>query len=119
MLYPMLISKIHRATVTEANLDYEGSITIDENLLSRCKIPEFAQVHIYNITNGSRFETYTIKGEAGSRIICINGAAAHLAKEGDMVIIAFYAMLDEKEMKKHKPILLLVDEENREKKISS
>lgn len=94
MLVNVLKSKIHRVTVTEANLDYIGSITIDENLMDAANIIENEQVDIYNITNGERFHTYVIKGERGSGIIGINGAAAHKARLGDLIIIASYAMMD-------------------------
>ena len=90
----MLKSKIHRATVTDANIEYEGSITLDEGLMEAAGILPFEQVHIYNITNGARFQTYAIKGERGSGEVCINGAAAHLAKKGHMVIIASYASME-------------------------
>lgn len=112
MFVPMLISKIHRATVTEANLDYEGSITIDQDLLNAAKMPEFAQVQIYNCTNGHRFETYTMIGPAGSGTICVNGAAAHLAGEGDTIIICFYGLFSENEIQNHSPCIIFVDKNN-------
>ena len=93
MFIEVLKSKIHRVTVTEANLDYIGSITIDETLLNAANMIENERVDIYNITNGERFSTYIIKGEAGSGVIGINGAAAHLATVGELVIIASYAMM--------------------------
>src|SRR4030065_943004 len=93
----MLKSKIHRATVTDANLDYEGSVAIDERRMGAAGIYEFEQVHIYDINNGSRLTTYAIKGERGSGVISIKGAAAHLAKKGDLVIIATYSVLDDGE----------------------
>ncbi|MBN2381585.1 aspartate 1-decarboxylase [bacterium] len=113
MQIPLLITKIHRATVTEANLDYEGSITIDQDLLRQASIPEFAQVHIYNCSNGHRFETYTIKGEPGSGTVCINGAAAHLTKEDDIIIICFYGLFNQEEAAVHSPTIILVDHQNR------
>ncbi len=113
----MLKSKIHRARVTESNLHYEGSITIDEELMEAASIFPFEQVQVYNVTNGNRFETYAIKGKRGSGIIGINGAAAHLAKEGDIIIIASYAVFNEEEVKSHKPSLVYVDEENKITKI--
>lgn len=94
----LLKSKIHRATVTEANLDYEGSVTIDENLMLAANLVEFEQVQIYDVTNGSRVTTYVITGPAGSGVICINGAAAHLVHVGDIVIIASYALFTEAEV---------------------
>lgn len=115
----MLKSKIHRATVTDANVDYEGSVAIDEALMEAAGIYPFEQVQIYNINNGSRLTTYAIKGERGSGIISVNGAAAHLAKKGDMVIIASYSTLEEAEAASHSPILVYVDAANAVKKISS
>ena len=109
----MLKSKIHRVTVTDANLDYEGSITIDEELMEQAGIIEYEQVHIYDISNGNRLETYTIKGERGSGVICINGAAARLVNRGDLVIIANYAVMDEEEAIKNKPNIIYVNENNR------
>ena len=113
MLRTMFKSKIHRATVTEANLNYVGSITIDEELLKAADIMEYEQVAVVNINNGARFETYTIAGPAGSGIVCLNGAAARLAQPGDLVIIITYAQMSEDELKNHKPTVVLVDKENR------
>jgi len=109
----MLKAKIHRARVIDANLDYEGSITIDEALMEAAGILPFEQVQIYNVTNGNRFETYTLKGERGSGVICINGAAAHQASKDDLIIIASYGLLDEEEHTHHHPTLIYVDEANR------
>jgi len=109
----MLKSKIHRLTVTDANIDYEGSITVDEDLMDVARLLQYEQVHIYNLTNGNRFETYVIKGERGSGEVCINGAAALLASPGDKVIIASYVILEEEEARGHQPILVYVDEGNR------
>jgi aspartate 1-decarboxylase len=106
-------SKIHRATVTHADLDYEGSVSIDEDLLDAAGIWEYEAVHIWNITRGSRIQTYAIKGQRGSGVICINGAAAHLNKPGDLVIIATFAELEESEARTHKPKVVLVDRANR------
>ncbi|QDT65570.1 aspartate 1-decarboxylase [Calycomorphotria hydatis] len=108
----LLKSKIHRATVTEANLEYVGSVTIDSELMSAADILEHERVEIYNITNGQRLATYAIEGPTGSGVICINGAAAHLASEGDLVIIASYAEYDEAELSGHEPIVVHVDEHN-------
>jgi len=108
----MLKSKIHRATLTDANLNYEGSITIDEDLMEAADILAFEQVHIYDINNGNRFETYVIKGERGSGTICVNGAAARLVARDDLIIIASYFNLDGAEAKEHKPKLIYVDENN-------
>lgn len=105
-------SKIHRATVTEADLDYEGSITIDRELMKAADIVEYEQVDVLDITNGSRLTTYAIGGDEGSGMICINGAAAHLVNPGDMVIIISYAEYNEEESKHHRPKVVLVDENN-------
>ncbi len=113
MLRSFLKSKIHRATVTDADLHYEGSISIDENLLKAADILPHEHVHIWDVTNGNRFETYALAAPKGSRTICINGAAAHLAKKGDIVIITSFAVLDEKKIKNHEPKVILVDKENK------
>ena len=106
-------SKIHRATVTHADLDYEGSVSIDEDLLDAAGIWEYEAVHIWNITRGTRLQTYAIKGARGSGTICINGAAAHLNKPGDLVILATFAELEESEARAHKPVVVLVDRQNK------
>ncbi|MDD4848132.1 MAG: aspartate 1-decarboxylase [Bacteroidales bacterium] len=106
MWIEVLKSKIHRAVVTRADLDYIGSITIDEDLMDAANLIENERVHIYNITNGERLETYVIKGNRGSGEIGINGAAAHKAKEGDLVIIVSYASMDFEEAKQHKPTIV-------------
>jgi len=108
----MLYAKIHRATVTDANLDYIGSITIDEELLEASKIIVGQKVEILNINNGERFMTYVIKGERGEREICLNGAAARKVQKGDKIIIVAYAMYDEKELGSYSPRVVLVDEQN-------
>ncbi len=108
----LLKSKIHRATVTEANLEYNGSVTIDQNLMEAADIVEYEQVQIYNVTSGTRLTTYAITGEAGSGVICINGAAAHLVKPYDLVIIASYAKYKGKKARNHQPKVILVDEMN-------
>ena len=113
MLRTMFKSKIHRATVTEANLNYVGSITIDSDLLKAADILEHEQVAIVNVNNGARFETYTIAGPAGSGVICLNGAAARLAHPGDLVIIISYGQYAEAELVGHKPTVVLVDADNR------
>lgn len=112
MQYKMLAGKIHRATVTDANLHYEGSVTIDQDLMDAAKIVPYAQVHIYNITNGNRFETYAIVGKRGSGELVINGAAAHKASTGDLVIVACYVGVEAAEAAKHKPALVYVDGNN-------
>ncbi|MDX1970502.1 MAG: aspartate 1-decarboxylase [Planctomycetaceae bacterium] len=113
MLRTLLKSKIHRATVTDANLHYEWSVTIDADLLRLANIAEFEQVYIYNVTNGNRLETYAMVGAAGSGIICINGAAAHLVNTGDLVIICSYGQFDEVEIPAFRPKVVLVDPDNR------
>ena len=105
--------KIHRATVTEANVDYEGSITIDRDLLDAAGLQPYEKVEVYNVTRGTRFETYAIEGEAGEGEICVNGAAAHLVEVGDLVIIACYCALEPKEVAGHRPTLVFVDRKNR------
>jgi len=107
-------SKIHRATVTQADLDYEGSITVDADLMRAADIMPYEKVHVWNRTNGSRLETYALEAPAGSGVICVNGAAAHLAKPGDLVIIATFAEAnDEVEARNWKPIVVHVDGHNR------
>ncbi len=118
MIRKMLKSKIHRATVTDSHLDYEGSISIDRDLLEAADILPFEAVDVWNVSNGNRFETYAIAGEPGSGIICINGAAAHLASRGDLVIIASWTKLPGEEAVQHQPRLVFVDEDNRRKSIS-
>jgi aspartate 1-decarboxylase len=108
----MFKSKIHRATVTHADLDYEGSVTIDADLLEAANLMEHEHVHIWNITRGTRIETYTLKGEAGSGVICINGAAAHLNRPGDLVIIASFGIYEESELADYTPTVVLVDADN-------
>lgn len=112
MTLEMLIGKIHRATVTQAELDYVGSITVDENLLDAANIREYQRVEIANVDNGERFATYAIAGERGSGIVCLNGAAAHCANVGDKVIIMAYGQLTPEEAEKSKPSVVFVDESN-------
>jgi aspartate 1-decarboxylase len=106
-------SKIHRATVTHADLEYEGSVSIDEDLLEAAGIWEYEAVHVWNITRGTRLQTYAIKGQRGSGVICINGAAAHLNQPGDLVILATFADMDESEARTFQPTVVLVDAKNR------
>jgi aspartate 1-decarboxylase len=108
----LLKSKIHRATVTEADLHYEGSVTVDQDLLDAANIVLYEQVDVLDITNGSRLTTYAIPGPRGSGEICINGAAAHLVSKGDMVILVSYADYEEAELKHHQPVVIVVDENN-------
>jgi aspartate 1-decarboxylase len=109
----MLKSKIHRATVTDANLNYEGSITIDTDLLALADIRPFEQVFVVNINNGERFETYAIEGPAGRGDMCLNGAAARLAEPGDLVIVMTYAEYADTDLEGFEPIVVPVDEYNR------
>jgi aspartate 1-decarboxylase len=113
MLRTMCKGKIHRATVTQANLNYVGSITIDQDLLDAANIYPYEKVQVVNINNGSRLETYTIAGARGSGVICLNGAAARLTSEGDLVIIISYAQYTEAEIRSLTPQLAFVDENNR------
>lgn len=112
MLIEMLYSKIHRATVTDANLNYVGSITIDEELLEASKMRVGQKVEILNINNGERFSTYIILGERGQRDICLNGAAARKVHKGDKIIIVAYATYNDSELENYKPTVVLVDDEN-------
>ncbi|MFC0820873.1 aspartate 1-decarboxylase [Moraxella marmotae] len=113
MIRTLLGGKIHRATVTQADLNYVGSITIDTDLLDAAGILVNEKVAIVNNNNGERFETYTIAGERGSGIVCLNGAAARKVQAGDIVIIMSYVMMNDDEAKTHKPNVVLVDEHNR------
>lgn len=116
MLRTLLKSKIHRATVTDANLHYEGSVTIDRELMLAAGLVEFEQVHIYDVHNGHRLVTYVIPGPAGSGVICINGAAAHLVHPADLIIICAYAQFDEAELAGFRPLVVHVDAQNRQTK---
>jgi aspartate 1-decarboxylase len=109
----MLKAKLHRVHVTHSELHYEGSCAIDDDLLDAADIKEYQQIDIYNITNGERFTTYAIRAQRGSGVISVNGAAAHKAKPGDLLIIASYAMYSELELQKYRPLLVYVDEHNR------
>ncbi len=109
----LLKGKIHRATVTQAALDYVGSITVDLDLLEAAHILEYEKVQIVDVNNGNRFETYTIAGERGSGIICLNGAAARQVQVGDLVIIMAYAQMNEIEAQNHKPYVVLTDSSNK------
>ena len=113
MLLNMFKGKLHRATVTQADINYVGSVTIDSDLLDQSGILPGEKVQIVNLHNGERFETYTIKGDAGSGVICINGAAARLVQVGDKVIIIAYALMNEEEAKSFLPNVLVLDEKNR------
>ena len=109
----MLKGKIHRATVTEANLDYVGSLTLDEDLMDSAGLKEYEKIQVLDLTNGSRIETYVIRGDRAMGQVCINGAAAHLIHSGDLVIIASYCQLSPEEAIDHQPQIVLVDEENK------
>lgn len=113
MQVTLLKCKLHRACVTHAELDYEGSCAIDEQLMNLAGIREYEQIQIYNVANGERFTTYAIRAEVGSRVISINGAAAHKASPGDRIIICAYAAMDEAEADAFKPNLIYCDERNR------
>lgn len=109
----LLKSKLHRATITDANLNYVGSVTIDSALMEQVGLLEYEQVHIANVDNGARFETYVIRGEANTGMVCLNGAAARQAQVGDRVIIMSYARMTPREAASHKPMVVFLDEANR------
>lgn len=113
MFRSMCKSKIHRATITEANLSYEGSITIDKKLLQAANILPYEKVQVLNVNNGSRVETYVMEGKAGTGIVCLNGAAARWGQPGDLVIIIAYALVEEEEVKSFQPKIVFVDQHNR------
>ena len=115
----MLKSKIHRATVVQAELSYVGSITVDEELLEAAGIYEYEKVQVVDINNGNRFETYCIAGERGSGMICLNGAAARCVQVGDLVILMAYSTMEPEEAKNHKPAVVFVDDKNKIQKITS
>mgnify|MGYP001766487808 FL=1 len=118
MLLNVLKGKIHRATVTDADLSYEGSVTLDAALMEAAGIVPHEAVEIYDVTNGSRLRTYTLWAPPGSGLVCINGAAAHLVKKDDVVILCAYALMDPAEASLFRPRVVLVDEKNRVKKVS-
>ncbi len=113
MMRRVLNAKIHRATVTDANLHYVGSITIDRDLMDAADLLEFEQVAVVDVTNGARLETYVIEGPRGSGVVCMNGAAAHLISKGDLVIIIAYVDLERSELGDHRPTIVHVDAQNR------
>ena len=119
MQITMLQGKIHRATVTQAELDYVGSITVDEDLLDAAGILEYEKVSIVDINNGNRFETYTIAGERGSGMICLNGAAARCVQTGDKIIIMCYAQMTPEEAKENKPNVVFVNDENKISRVTN
>jgi len=112
MLLEFLSSKIHRATITDSNLNYVGSITIDADIIEQAKMHEWQKVDILNINNGERFQTYLIKGKPGSKMFCVNGAAARKVQTGDKVIICSYRYVTEDEVKDYKPTIVQIDENN-------
>ena len=114
-----LKGKIHRATITECNLHYEGSLTIDGKLMETAGIHPYEKVEVYNITNGNRFSTYLIEGKRGSGVIGVNGAAAHLAHPGNLIIVTSYAMIYEDELPGYKPKIVLLDSHNKVKRVIS
>lgn len=113
MMRRMFLGKIHRATVTHADLEYEGSVTIDQDLLDAAGMLIHEEIHVLNVTQGTRLVTYTLPGPRGSGIICINGAAAHLNRPGDKVILATYGDMSDEEARRHEPRVVLVDAQNR------
>ena len=115
----MLRAKVHRLRVTEANLEYEGSLTLDVSLMDAGGFVPFEKVDIYNVTRGTRLTTYLIEGPRESGVCCVNGAAAHLAGAGDIVIVASYAAVEEKDVAGHRPLVVLVDEKNRVREVKS
>ena len=119
MTLELLKGKIHRATVIQAELDYVGSITVDEALLEAAGILEYEKVQIVDVNNGSRFETYTISGQRGSGMICLNGAAARCVSPGDKIIIMAYGQYTPDEAKEHKPAVVFVDEENKVSRVTN
>ena len=118
MLREMLRAKVHRPTVTETNVDYEGSLTLDIGLMKEAGMLPYERVDIYNCENGARFSTYLIEGEKGSGEVCVNGAAARLAKPGDRIIIASYAAFTPEEIANHRPTVVLVDRSNKVTSVS-
>ena len=119
MTITMLKAKIHRATVTQAELDYVGSITVDMDLLEQAGILEYEKVQIVDVNNGSRFETYTIAGERGSGVMCLNGAAARMVPTGDKIILMAYAQVTPEEASELRPTVLFVDEKNKVTKVTN
>ena len=115
----MLKSKLHRARVTQADVDYEGSLTLDKTLLDAADIIPFEEVHVWNVTRGTRLQTYAMEAPAGSGVVCVNGAAAHLAQPGDIIIIATFTQMDDESARQHQPRVVLMDAQNCIKGMSS
>ncbi|MFO0928019.1 MAG: aspartate 1-decarboxylase [Gemmataceae bacterium] len=109
----MLKSKLHRLTVTHADVDYEGSLTLDRTLMDAAHILPWEEVHVWNVTRGTRLRTYAMEADPGTGIVCVNGAAAHLCKPGDLIIVATYTLLDEHAARQHRPRIVLVGANNR------
>src|SRR5262245_12758667 len=109
----MFKSKIHRATVTAADLDYEGSLTVDADLLAAADILPYEEIHVWNVTRGTRLTTYAMAGPPGSGTVCVNGAGAHLVRPGDLIIVATFAPMDDTAARRHRPTVVQVDEHNR------
>lgn len=112
MLVSMFKSKVHRATITQADLNYRGSLTLDPNLIEAAEMLPFEEVHVLNINTGDRFTTYVIEGERGSGVVCLNGAAARLGQPGDLVIVLTYAQMEREEARNHQPVVVHVDAKN-------
>ncbi len=115
----MFLGKIHRARITHADLHYEGSVTIDGTLMDAAGMFEHEEVHVWNITRGTRLSTYTLRGPEGSGVVCINGAAAHGNRPGDLVILAVFGDVEDTAAQRHQPLVVFVDEENRIKEVES
>jgi aspartate 1-decarboxylase len=116
MRLTLLKGKIHRATVTQANVDYDGSLTVDATLLEAAGILPYELIHVWDVTRGTRLVTYAMEGEPNSGVVCVNGAGAHLVRPGDLVIVAAYCELDEAEARRHHPTVVRVDEKNQIRK---
>lgn len=119
MFREMLRAKIHRVVVTEADVDYEGSLTLDADLLDAADMAPFEKIDVYNVSRGTRFSTYALEGRRGSGVCCVNGAAAHLASPGERIIVASYAAVPDAEVRTHRPKIVLVGEGNRIREIKS
>ena len=119
MTRQLLRAKIHRIAVTECDVEYEGSLTLDSELMQAADLVPFERIDVYDVTNGSRFSTYVIEGAAGSRVCCVNGAAARLVEKGDRLILAAYASIDESEVRDHRPKVVVIGEKNAIREIKS
>ena len=119
MTRQLLRAKIHRIAVTECDVEYEGSLTLDSELMQAADLVPFERIEVYDVTNGSRFATYVIEGEPASRVCCVNGAAARLVEKGDRLILAAYAAIDEGELRDHRPKVVVIGDENEIREIKS